>query len=65
VLLVDFLQFLKRMRLVLITEQAAVRADGYLARLTVVTQRRVVLATELLPPLLCLVLLLLHHLHDI
>ena len=64
-LLVDLLQLLKRVLLVLIAEQATVRADRYLARLAIVAQGRVMLLTELFSALLVLILLLLHHLHDI
>lgn len=65
VLLVHFFELLKRMLLVLIAEQSAVRANWNLASLAVVAQCSVVLGAKLLSPLLSLDLLLLHHLHHV
>ena len=64
-LLIDLFELFKLMRFVRVTKQTTVWTDRNLARLAVIAQCRVMLTTELLPALLSLVLLLLHHLHHI
>ena len=52
VLLVDLLQFLELVRFVLVSEEAAVAANGHLASFAVVAERRVVLSAKFLLSLL-------------
>ena len=60
VLLVNLAQFFELVRFVLVSEEAAVAADGHLASFAVVAERSVVLRAKFLLSLLGLALLLLH-----
>ena len=65
VTLIHFLELLKLMRLMQVAKEATVGADGNLARLTEVAQRSIVQGAQLLFLLLALLILRLHHRHDI